>query len=204
MLVRIEQDVIMRHVAALGFLLALTGCNTVTSLSYRPSVPILRTATPVIASVAATDQRREAPTRLATIMGGFGNPLKTLDTAKPVKDEVAVAFVAGLRVRGLLALEGGAPYRITLVIRKFDADMIMGRTARIDITMAVVNLQGVSVYEQGIADQLDDFKFFQTGVMADIGDLQLLSETLLGRTVDRLLDDPAFRLAIAKVPTPGS
>jgi hypothetical protein len=39
-------------------------------------------------------------------------------------------------------------------------------------------------------------KFFQTGVFASIDDLRALSQTVLDRTVDRLLDDPSFRSAV--------
>jgi len=146
--------------------------------------------------VTATDQRKEEPTRLATIMGGFGNPLKTLDTAKPVKDEVATAFAAGLRARGLLAPSDQAPYRIELLVRKFDADMIIGRTARIDLGLSVLDTSGRTVYQDSATDSESETKFFETGVFADIADLQKMCEIVLNRTVDRMLDKPAFRAAI--------
>lgn len=119
--------------------------------------------------------------------------MKTLDTAKPVKDEVADAFAAGLRARGLL---GSAPFTLQLTIRKFDADMIIGRTARIDLTMAVTDAAGRAVYQDAVADTGSETKFFETGVFADIADLKALSQTVLNRTVDRMLDKPAFLAAI--------
>jgi hypothetical protein len=107
----------------LPFALAACG-NTVASLRYTPPAPLWTAATPSIGAVSATDQRKEAPMRLATIMGMYGNPLKTLDTAKSVKDEVADAFMAGLRARGLLTSSDQAPFHLDLLVRKFDADMI--------------------------------------------------------------------------------
>jgi uncharacterized lipoprotein YajG len=160
-----------------------------------PAGSVVAVASPEIASVAVTDQRKEAPTRLATIMGGFGNPLKTLDTPKPVKDVVADAFNEGLQARGMLA-SSATPYRIFVTLRKFDADMIVGRTARIDLTMQVANQNGHIVFQRDVADSVSDMKFFQTGVFASIDDLRALSQTVLDRTVDRLLDDPSFRSAV--------
>jgi hypothetical protein len=177
--------------------LALVACsNTVASLHYVPTTPVQAIAAPSIGNVSATDQRKEAPARLATIMGGFGNPLKTLDTAKPVKDEIADAFVEGLRVRGLLAQGGEAPFQLTLVVRKFDADMIVGRTARIDITMLLIDRAGHTVFHDAVIDSQSDLKFLQTGIFADITDMQVLAETVLSRTVDHMLDNPAFRAAL--------
>jgi hypothetical protein len=115
-----------------------------------------------------------------------------------VKDEVATAFTDGLRVRGLLAAGGPAPFTLTLVIRKFDADMIMGRTARIDLTMAAVDSAGRNVYQDSTVDKESDFRFFETGVLANIQDLRALSLVVLNRTVDHMLDNPAFRSAIAR------
>jgi hypothetical protein len=180
-------------------ILGLAGCgNTVASLHYTASGPVQPAAVSSVGGVTATDQRKEAPARLATIMGGFGNPLKTLDTAKPVKDEVADAFTEGLRVRGLLAPDRPAPFRLVLVVRKFDADMIMGRTARIDLTMTALDKSDRAVFSDSVVDSQSDFKFLQTGVFAEIGDLQALSQTALDRTVDHLLDNPAFRAAVAQ------
>jgi hypothetical protein len=188
----------MRLLYVFGLTVALGACNTVSSLHYVSPSSVQTAPAPSVSFVTATDERKEAPTRLATIMGGFGNPLKTLDTAKPVKDEIADAFTEGLRARGLLLSTGQAPYRITLVVRKFDADMIMGRTARIDLTMAVLDQVGRSIFQDSRTDSQSDFKFFETGALADISDMRVLSETVLNRTVDRMLDAPAFRAAVSR------
>jgi len=197
-----QKELPMRYLLILVLTLALQACsNTVASLRYVPATPVRTVSVPSVGAVTATDQRKEAPTRLATIMGGFGNPLKTLDTAKPVKDEVADAFLEGLRGRGLLTSGGQARFHIALVLRKFDADMIMGRTARIDITMSVLDQAGRVVFEDSATDSESYLQFFQTGIFADIDDLQTLSQTVLNRTVDRMLDNPAFRAAVARMPS---
>jgi uncharacterized lipoprotein YajG len=186
-----------KRILAMALMLALGACsNTVSSLQYAPPGAMQAATGASIASVTSTDQRKEAPNRLATVMGGFGNPLKTLDTAKPVKDEVADAFAQGLRARNLLASGGSAPLRIALVVRKFDADMMVGRTARIDLTLSVVDQAGQTIYEDTAVDSESETKFFQTGVFADIDDLRRLCEIVLKRTVDTMLDKPAFRAAV--------
>jgi uncharacterized lipoprotein YajG len=186
--------------SALILAVAVGACsNTVNDLTYTPQVAVQPVTSPAVASVTAEDHRKEDPTRLATILGGFGNPLKTLDTAKPVKDEVADAFATGLRTRGLLSPGGQAPFRVALYIRKFDADMYIGRSARIDLTMSVLDASGRTIYEDSAADIESETKIFQTGVFADIADLQKLCEIVLSRTVDRMLDKPEFRAAIRSV-----
>lgn len=187
----------LQRFLVLMFALALSACsNTVASLRYTPPTPLWGASVASVGGVTASDQRREAPTRLATIMGGFGNPLKTLDTAKPVKDEVADAFTAGLRARGMLASSDQTPFRIDLLVRKFDADMIIGRTARIDLMMSVIDRGGRVVYQDNAVDSESDMKFMQTGVLAEIGDLQALAQTVLNRTVNKMLDNPNFRAAL--------
>jgi hypothetical protein len=191
----------MHRFLTVSLLLVLCGCNTVASLRYVPPQSVEVARAPSIASVSSVDQRKEDPKRLATIIGGLGNPLKTLDTTKPVKDEVSDAFTEGLRVRGLLATGGQAPYRLTLVIRKFDADMLIGRTGRIDLTMSVVDMAGHTVYEDAATDSESDMKFFEVGVLADISDLQKLCEIVLNRTVNQMLDKPEFRRAVSRLGT---
>jgi hypothetical protein len=103
------------------------------------------------------------------------------------------------RARGLLQADGRGPFRIQLLIRKFDADMIMGSTARIDLDMAAIDqVSQQVVYQDTVSDQRSDFAFFATGVFANIEDLQKLAQTVLDATIDRMLDKPEFRAAIAR------
>jgi uncharacterized lipoprotein YajG len=186
--------------------LALSACsNTTSDMRYTPPANAARASSPVIDTVIAIDQRKEEAHRLATIMGGFGNPLKTLDLSRPVKDEVAQAFADGLRARGLLEPQGHGPFRIELLIRKYDADMIVGSTARIDLDMSV--LDGATqkvIYKETVADQRSDSHFFATGVFASMDELQNLAQMVLDATVDRLLDNPGFRAAIERRAVPSS
>lgn len=175
---------------------AASACSTTeTNLSYTPKQGIPLTANPTVSAVNATDRRKESPSRLATIMGGFGNPLKYLDTKQTVREEVTSAFIDGLKARGLYSDAG--IYRIELAIWKLDADMIMGRTARIDMDLVVVSKDGRAIYKDAVNEEKSDFKFFATGVFADIMDLKRMVQSLLDAAIDRMLDKPEFRTAIA-------
>ena len=181
--------------------IALSACsNTTSDMHYTVPATVARAAVPVVSGVTAIDQRKEEAHRLATIMGGFGNPLKTLDLARPVKDEVADAFTEGLRVRGLLADQG--PYRIELLIRKYDADMLMGSTGRIDLDLSVIDKASQQViYKDSAANERSDFHFFATGVFASMDELQKLAQEALDATVDQMLDKSAFRAAVEHRPS---
>ena len=60
------------HILALAMLLGACS-NTISPLHYEPATLGQRASTPTVTNVTAIDQRSEAPKRLATIMGGFGN-----------------------------------------------------------------------------------------------------------------------------------
>ena len=76
--------------------------------------------------------------------------------------------------------------------------MIIGRTARIDLTVLVVDRDGRTVFRDGVTDSQSDMKFMETGVFANIADLQTLLQTVLDRSVDRVLDSSAFRAAVSR------
>jgi uncharacterized lipoprotein YajG len=183
---------------------ALSACsNTSSDMRYTPPASVARASVPAINTVMAIDQRKEEAHRLATIMGGFGNPLKTLDLSRPVKDEVTQAFADGLRARGLLEPQVHGPFRIELLIRKYDADMIMGSTARIDVDMSVIDEATQKViYKDTFSDQRSDFHFFAVGVFASMDELQKLAQMVLDATVDHMLDSPGFRAAIERRAVP--
>ena len=96
----------------------------------------------------------------------------------------------------MLAAPGQAPFTINLVIRKFDADQYLNRSARVDLTLFVLDRAGQTIYQRSIADMVSELRLFQGGIAASIDELRQMAEGLLSRTVDRMLDDPAFRAAV--------
>jgi hypothetical protein len=70
------------------------------------------------------------------------------------------------------------------------------KTSRVDITTSMIDQKSHTVYQDSVIDHQSDFKP-QVGILADVGDLRASSEIVLNRTVDRMLDSPDFRAAVA-------
>lgn len=77
----------------------LAACSTTGTLSYIPSGDPAPGPRNSVSTVTVADHRDEKPNRVATIRGGYGNPLKVLDTPVPVSDVVASVFNAALARR---------------------------------------------------------------------------------------------------------
>ena len=186
----------MRHCSVLALLLlaALAACSSVGALDYAPTVAISPGPSGAVSGVTAVDRRDEKPNRFATVLSGYGSPMYVADTTRTVAEEVADAFAKGLKERGMLALSGNAPYRITLVLRTFYGNQYYSRHAYIDIDMQLLDRSGRLVYEDSVKDERDQGNFFGT----DIADLETLVNSLLDSTIDRMLDKPAFRAALAR------
>ena len=54
-----------------------------------------------------------------------------------------------------------------LLVLHYVPDMIIGRTARIDLTTSVIDRGGLVVYQDNAVDSESDMKFMQAGVLAD-------------------------------------
>lgn len=178
--------------------LAMAACTTDGTLTYAPtSAAVISVApTPVIASVTSLDQRKESARRLATIMGGYGNPLKILDTTSPVSEEVAKVFTQALEQRGLLRPGVAAPYRMTLVVHKFDADQYLNAGARTNIDMQVLDQSGRIIYHDSAQTSNARLQIFKSGIFASMTELQQMAQDVLDAAVDQLVDKFAFRAAV--------
>ncbi len=107
----------------------LAGCGTTAAtLGYSPTEAPRPRAAPIVSVVTVTDARREKdPTYIGAIRGGFGNPLKTLTSARPVKDEVAAAFEAALQARNLYG--PNAPAALAVTLTELSANQVARRRA---------------------------------------------------------------------------
>ena len=175
-------------------LLGLGACSTTGSLQYQAPAAVTPGA-PSVSGVVASDVRDEKPNRVATIRGGYGNPIEVLDTARPVGVEVAAVVTSALQARGLLGQAGAAPYRIQLVIRTLYGNQYFVRTAYVDMDLNVIDRTGATVYtdtvkaERGSGGALEFFP--------KITDLGKLVQELLSASVDQMLDRPALRAVLS-------
>ena len=76
-------------------LIGLGGCSNTGSFQYAPSAAVVP-GQPAVSAVTASDVRDEKPNRVATIRGGYGNPVQVLDLARPVGDGVTGVVTAAL------------------------------------------------------------------------------------------------------------
>lgn len=191
-----------RTAVALFFLIApVLACNSQVGLAYRPVAAVQRTAAaPVVAIDQFQDGRNESSTWLGTIRGGFGNPLKYLETTAPVSDLVTNAFVAGARARGLTGdTSSMARYKLGGTIKRLDCDQMVRREATAEIQVIVSD---VGTKQQRFARTYHSNNVegsvlsLSTGVLGSVERLRALMETTLQQVVDQALDDPDLRSVV--------
>lgn len=181
---------------------ALTGCGTTNvGLKYASSTAPVKVA-PSASSVAVgsfTDQRGEPANWLGAIRGGFGNPLKNLESAQPVSTLVQTAFADGLRARGVSVGAEPSPFRLTGVIRKLDCNQMVRREANVEVEISVIDIaSGQQRFNRTYSASMVDGSSFalNVGMFASVEDLRAVVEKALGEVVDKALDDSALRAAL--------
>ena len=179
-------------------------CTTATDLPYTPASAPFVQAAPSIAAVTVTDARVEKdPTYIGAIRGGFGNPLKTIVTAKPIADEVHTAFVAALDARHLLAL--GAPDTLDVRITKLSANQYANRSANAAFVLQLRDASGQVVYTDTADIERANGSFFDNGIFASTKDLHAIMVKTMSEAIDQALDKPGFLVATKQAATkPGS
>jgi hypothetical protein len=192
----------LRIILALALVVQLglvAGCVTDTvSLGYKAAGQITAASSGAAVSVGSfLDQRGETATWIGAVRGGYGNPLKKLETDKPVAVLVQTAFTDGLRARGMLGAGPGA-FQIAGVIKKLDCSQYVRREAHAAIDVTVFDSSGKQVFTQTyIADELEgSLLALNVGVFGSVDTLRVLAEKALSEVVDKALDDTAFRNAI--------
>ena len=186
----------------LSALCLLAACSTTGTLSYIPTGNPALGAQNSVSAVAVIDHRDEKPNRVATIRGGYGNPLKVLDTPVPVSEIVASVFKDALTRRHMLSPDG--PCRFELTLDTLYGDQYIGRKAEIKLSLAVFNQTGQPVYRDTLTDKDYEFTFFDNGIVSSIDDLRKRVEALLDRSVDQMLDKRALRAALTAAAPAGS
>ena len=187
----------MRLVAVL-LTLALAACGHSGSLDYSSTVTLVPGPPGAVGKVSVIDKRDEKPTRLATVRGGFGNPIYVLDTPTPVSDQVAAVVTKALAARGMSA-PGTGPYTLQFTLSKLEVNQYVASNAGIVLSMQASDRSGRVIYQDAVTDDSSGFEFFG-GIFTDIDKLRVQAEKLLNRAVDRMLDNPNFRAVVAGRP----
>lgn len=185
----------MRRWITLSTLLFLSACSTtqvaVKQHQYNGEVhdrPIMIVGTVI-------DHREHAPNWLGAIRGGFGNPLKTLETDTPVNQVVADAVETGLRQRGLLSSGSDHQYRLSADLMQFDCNQYVRREAHIKLNVKVTDISsGKEVYSKLLVkDKVEGSVLsLKTGIFASTDDLLILAQKTLNQALEELFSDPDF------------
>lgn len=151
-----------------------------------------------------TDQRKHAANWLGAIRGGYGNPLKTLETPIPVSQVVRNAFVDGLAARGLLSKKDDAPLTLFGAVEQFDCNQVGRREAHARIQVTVVdNRRSEQLFSQVFSRDTvtGSMITLDAGVFASVDDLRQVAATTLNEVVDEALDSSQFLRAVSEATT---
>lgn len=174
----------------------LGACTTTADIVYHPAVAPVMAGPPAIHAVTATDNRKDEtdPTYVGSIRGGFGNPLKTIKTAKPIADEVRDAFQQALVARGLFGPTGQDT--LSVQVTAFNANQIVGPFARAAFDVQLRNAGGQVVYQDTGDAGGYAFTFFSNGILASSESLRAFMEEKMTAAIDQAVDKPGFVAAV--------
>lgn len=184
----------------------LSGCVTrQVALSYSPPAPAAIPTgdhRPVVGIKTVVDDRSNDPHWLGAVRGGYGNPLKILETEEPVKDVVAKAFSDALAARGMLAPAGNEAIEVTITIHRFDCSQYLRREAHADFEIALTNSRtGNSVYADRVtADTVNGSIFaMNVGIFGSTDLLRMAAVQTMDDAINTALDKPGFLAAVTSV-----
>jgi uncharacterized lipoprotein YajG len=191
----------IQRATALLCCIVLGACGTTSvGLKYAPPATVSKAASsakPVLVGTF-TDSRGEPANWLGAIRGGFGNPLKNLESDKPVSEIVGAAFVDALRARGVVVDQGPTTARLTGTIKQLDCNQYARREANAELEVRVVAAGGEVRFTKTYSTTRVDGSLLtlSTGVFASVEDLRVTLEATLREVVDKALDDTELRAAL--------
>jgi hypothetical protein len=193
----------MRHhpLLAIACLLVLAACSTDrVAIDYSTPPPASVEAKPMVRVGAFTDDRNEDVHWLGAVRGGYGQPLKRLETSEPMSAVIAKAFAAGLAARGRLSEAADAPYALTGSVVKFDSSQYVNREAHgvVVLTLKENSTGRIKLSQTFRRDVVhDNPNLFDAGIFASVENLRVVAVDALNQLVDQALDSDAFKSAMA-------
>ena len=173
--------------------------NTVT-LAYRPALaPAAQSAVPTtqVSVGDFTDNRKEPVHWIGAIRGGYGNPLKVLETDKTVSELVRDAFRQALAARGLYSQT--APLTLSGWIDRLDGDQVERREATVQLRVVLTELQTQReiLNRPASANKVEgSVVTVKAGIFGSVDELRSLIERVVSQAVDEFVDSSAFRDAV--------
>ena len=182
-------------------IIGAVGCSThMAPMTYQATTAVAKADSPNKLIVGPfQDQRGTDSNWLGAVRGGYGNPLKKLLTPEPMSNVVEKAFREALRTRDLLG-DNDAAYELRGTIQKLDTSEFVNREAHAHIAIAVVDRESNRpVFENTYIEDQEESSW-GAGIFADEEHLRQFAEQTLRAAIDRAVDDPGFRTAIAGRP----
>jgi len=181
-------------------LVLLSACGTTqVGLSYQAARagPAIEGAAPVAVGTFK-DQRGEPEHWIGAIRGGFGNPLKTIETSQPVSQLVQTAMAEGLKSRGA-AVSPAGPRQVSGTVTKLFCNQLAVREATVEIVLNVTDSPGGrALFSRSFSATNTKNAGLSSGVFASPEDLRALTERTLRQVIDSALDDAEFRAALRR------
>lgn len=181
----------------------LTGCSTTSvGLKYGASAgdkPGKYEVQVSPVSVGAfTDKRHDSPTWLGAVRGGFGNPLKNLESSEPVSTLIQTAYIDALKAKGVTINES-APLQISGTVLDLNCTQMAHReaTAMIEVAVTEKSTGKIRLAQKYSAKNIND-SGSSRGVFASVEDLRLILEKTMREAIDKTLADPAFIAALTQ------
>lgn len=178
--------------------LVLTGCSThMSKVEYKGTGSRFSESQDKVDQVVVTDQRGTDSNWLGAIRGGYGNRLKTLRTEESTDIIVHKIYTDALAKSGILTDSKEAPYKLQVVITKFDCSYYFNREAHAYVEVSLIeNASSKPVFSKSYkTDETESG--VGAGIFGDVDTLRVLSEGTMNKTVDKMLVDPEFNDALA-------
>jgi hypothetical protein len=151
---------------------------------------------PVMAVGQFTDHRGHGSHWLGAIRGGFGNPLKTIETQIPVKDVVQDTFQSALRQRGLYSDYDTAKYILNVDVLQYDCNQVGRKESHIKLDVLVANSETKQkVFSRHIVvDNVEGSVLsMKAGIFASVNDLKELARKTLSQAINDIFNNPNFK-----------
>ncbi len=200
-----RKQIVVAFIAATAALCSF-GCTTNTvTLSYVGA----GTAKPAVAPAVHvsvgdfSDNRHEPSQWIGAIRGGYGNPLKKLETDKPVAELVKEAFRQALIARGLYASDGQVV--VSGWIDRLDGDQYARKEATVQLHVSVADrtTKREILSRPASSNQVEgSMVTMKAGVFGSVEVLRSLIERVLSNAVDSFVDNSAFREVLLVSGTP--
>ena len=189
--------------------LGVSACANKLPLPYAPTIAVIPSGGPAtVASVTTVDGRHEDdPTWFGAIRGGYGNPLKTLNSERPLNQVMTQAFHDALAARGMLAPDGAGSVNVEVTIREFEGDQLLRRTAVVKLAVFVrARADGRVLFQGDVGKNTDDGSFMSlsSGIFGSVDDLNKVVLAAMNGAIDDVIANPNFVAALRGVSTPAA